>query len=69
MTTRYFKSKDGHMVCTMSSGNRSKRVPGLPHNPNDWIEIGRPEFYRLKRKILNSGINLNQLAKEKRGEK
>ncbi len=64
MATRYFKSKDGHAVCTMSSGNRSKRIPGLPHNSFNWIEIGRNEFYGLKRKIINSGVHLNKIARD-----
>lgn len=51
MATRYFKSHDGHMVCTTSSGNRSKAIPGLPHNSFDWTEIKKEEFYKLKRRI------------------
>lgn len=52
MATRYFKHNKLNQVCSTSSGNRSKAIPGLPHNSFEWIEIGRGEFYRLKRKII-----------------
>jgi len=52
MATRYFKKKDKLHICSRSSGNQSKTIPGLPHNSFEWIEIERNEFYRLKRKIL-----------------
>jgi len=54
--TRYFKHKNGREICTQSSGNRSKRIPTLPHNSFNWIEIERKEFYSLKRKILAGTI-------------
>lgn len=55
MATRYFKANDRIAVCTMSSGNRSKRIPGLPSQSYLWTEIDKKEFYRLKRKIVNAG--------------
>lgn len=61
--TRYFKHKDGRTICSQSSGNRSKRIPGLPHNSFDWIEIEKIEFYRLKRKIL-TGKNSKKMEAE-----
>ncbi len=61
MATRYFKSKDGHTVVSTSSGNRSKSIPGLPHNSFNYIEIERKEFYRLKRKIL-MGVHRAQIS-------
>ena len=53
MATRYFKKKDGHEVCTMSSGNRSKVQPSEPGYPYDWIEIDRKEFNKLRRQIVS----------------
>lgn len=55
MATRYFKANDRSAVCTMSSGNRNKRIPGLPSQSYLWTEIDKKEFYRLKRKIVNAG--------------
>jgi hypothetical protein len=52
MATRYFKSKDGHSVCSTSSGNRSKAIPGLPTLSYNWIEIDVKEFRKLKNKFL-----------------
>jgi len=56
MATRYFKNKDGHSVCSTSSGNRSKSIPTMPNNSFNWIEIKKNEFYRLKRKLLKAGV-------------
>ena len=53
--TRYFKTDDGRMICSMSSGNRSKKIPGTPSDPEKWIEVEKKEFYALKRRILRGG--------------
>lgn len=53
MATRYFKSTDGHDVCSTSSGNRSKAIPCMPNESWRWIEIDQKEFRRLKMKLSN----------------
>lgn len=53
MTTRYFKHNKLNQVCSTSSGNRSKAIPGMPHNSFEWTEIEKNEFYRLKKRIIS----------------
>lgn len=63
MATRYFKSTDGHDVCSTSSGNRSKAIPGMPKESWRWIEIDQKEFRRLKMKLSNPiSYRVNNLA-------
>lgn len=58
MAIRYFKHKKLNRVCSVSSGNRSKAIPGMPHNSFEWIEIGKDEFCRLKKRILRGSEEL-----------